>query len=103
MTWLDITVVRPVGVISHSGGQHADAEGFVVTVDLGPAGGFASHPQAADAGDGGDNLVAQDEQGGDGAGGLGWGFIASGAARFDDEVFAAEFAQVVRGLAWRVV
>jgi hypothetical protein len=49
-------------------GLHADAEGFVVAVDDGPVRGFASAAGAADAGeDRGDDLVAEGEQGSDGA------------------------------------
>jgi hypothetical protein len=50
---------------------HADAEGLVVVVNESPDGGLASQPWAADSGeDRGDNLVAEDKQGGDGTGRL---------------------------------
>jgi hypothetical protein len=53
-------------------GLHADAEGLVVTVDGGPVRGLASAAGAADAGDDWrDDVVAQREQGGDGAGRVG--------------------------------
>lgn len=53
-------------------GLHVDAEGFVVAVDEGPGGGFASQAWAADTGqDGCDDLLTQGQEGGDGAGGLG--------------------------------
>ena len=58
-------------------GLHGDAEGFVVAVDGSPGGGLASDPGAADAGeDRCDDLVAEGEQGGDGAGGWCWGLVA---------------------------
>ena len=80
--------------------MHIDAESFVVTVDAGPVRGFASHAGAADAGeDRGDDLVAEGEQGGDGARGAGRDVVAAGPAGFVDELFAAELAQVVGGLA----
>jgi len=40
-------------------------------------------------------MLAQREQGGDGAGGLGWDEVAAGAAGLEGQVFAAEFAQIV--------
>jgi hypothetical protein len=74
-------------------GLHVDADLFVVAVDLGPDGGFASHPGATDSGeDGADDLLAQGEQGGDDAGWLCGQVVAPGVAGFDDEVFAAQFA-----------
>ena len=67
-------------------------------------GGLASLVGAADTGeDRGDDLVAKREQGGDGAGGVAGHVVAAGAAGFDDEVFAAELAEVVGGLAGGVV
>jgi hypothetical protein len=52
-------------------GLHADAEVLVVAVDGGPDRGFAANAGAADPGeDGCDDVVAQDEEGGDGPGGL---------------------------------
>ena len=58
-------------------GLHADAEGLVVSVDGGPVCGFAAEPGAADTGqDGADDLVAEGEQAGDGAGG-GWGDLVA--------------------------
>jgi len=52
-------------------GLHADAEGLVVAVDGGPVCGLAAQSGAADTGqDGADDLVAEGEQAGDGAGGL---------------------------------
>src|SRR5260221_5337778 len=60
---------------------HADAEGLVVAVDGGPVRWHASAARAAHAReDGGDDLVAEGEQGGDGAGRLGRGVVAAGAA-----------------------
>src|SRR5258708_25458342 len=59
---------------------HADAEGLVVAVDGGPVRWLASAARAAHAReDGGDDLVAEGEQGGDGAGRLGRGVVAAGA------------------------
>ena len=79
---------------------HVDAESFIVTVDACPVRGFASHPWATDSGeDGGDDLVAEGEQGGDGAGCLGRGVLAAGAAWLDGEALAAQLAQVVGRLA----
>jgi hypothetical protein len=67
---------------------HVDADSFVVTVDAGPVRGFASHPWAADPGqDGGDDLVAQGEQGGDRARRGRADVVAAGSAGFGDEVF----------------
>jgi len=52
-----------------------------------------------DAGEnGGDDLVPEGEQRRDGAGGLPGDVVAAGPAGFDDEAFAAQFAQVVGGL-----
>ena len=49
-------------------GLHVDADLLVVAVDAGPGDGLASHPGAADAGeDGPDDVLAQGQQGGDGA------------------------------------
>ena len=45
--------------------------------------------------DGGDDLVAQGEQGGDGARGLRRDVVAAGAAGQGDELFAAQYTQVV--------
>ena len=54
-------------------GLHVDADLFVVAVDAVPGLGFSTHPWAADAGeDGRDDLVAEGEQGGDGARGQRW-------------------------------
>jgi hypothetical protein len=79
---------------------HIDTDSFVVTVDAGPVRGFASHARAAHRGeDRGDDLVAQGEQGGDGARGRGRDVVAAGSAGFIDEVFAPQLAQVVAGLA----
>ena len=56
-------------------------------VDRSPGGGLASYPRASDAGeDGRDDLVAEGEQGGDGAGGWCWGLVAQRPAWLDDEV-----------------
>ena len=46
-----------------------------------------------------DDLVAECEQGGDGAGRVGRYVVAAGAARFDGEALAPQFAQVVAALA----
>ena len=74
-----------------------DADSFVVAVDpvpvrLGfrPIRGLRIRGQ-----DRGDDLVAQGEQGGDGARGDGWDVVAAGATGSVDELFAAEFAQIV--------
>ena len=84
--------------------MHADAEGLVVAVDGGPMGGWATSAWDADPGeDGADDLLAEHDQGGDGAGGLGWDVVAVPAAGFGDQVVAAEFAQVVCRLADCVV
>ena len=81
-------------------GLHIDADSFVVAVDAGPGAGFAAHPWAADAGeDGRDDLVAQGEQRGDGARGGCPDAVAARPSGFVDELLAAQFAQVVAGLA----
>jgi hypothetical protein len=65
---------------------------------------FAARSGAADAGeDRADHLFAQGEQGGDGAGGFGGQVVAAGPAGFDDQVFAAQLAQVVGRLTGGVV
>jgi hypothetical protein len=77
-------------------GLHADAEGLVVAVHAGPGGGLASHAGAADPGeDRGDDLVAEGEQGGDGAGGAGRDVVAAGAAGLDGEVLATQFGLLI--------
>ena len=69
--------------------MHIDTDSFVVAVDAGPVRGFASHPGAAHRGeDRSDDLVAQGEQGGDGARSQGWDVVAAGSAGFVDEPFA---------------
>ncbi|KMV15231.1 hypothetical protein ACT16_23020 [Mycobacterium heckeshornense] len=84
--------------------MHVDADSFVVTVDAGPVRGFASHLGATDpCEDGADDLIAQGEQGGDGARGQRRDVVAAGTAGLVDEPFAAEFTQVVAGLADVVV
>jgi hypothetical protein len=61
--------------------------------------GSAAHAGAADPGqDRGDDVVAQGQQGGDGAGGVWRDVVAAGPAGFGDELLAAEFTQVVGGL-----
>ena len=66
--------------------------------------GLASAAGAVDAGeDRGDDLVAEDEQGGDGSGLLGRDVVAAGSGGFDGESLAAELAQVIGGLPDRVV
>src|SRR6266567_6040421 len=80
-------------------GLHAGAEALVVAVDAGPVRGLASPAGAADPGqDRGDDLVAEGEQGGDGAGRLGRDVVAVGPAGLGGEAVAAELAQVVGGL-----
>ena len=67
---------------------HADAEGLVVAVDGGPVGGFAAAAGAADAGeDGGDDLVAEGEEGRDSAGRLGRDVLAAGPAGLTAKFF----------------
>ncbi|MGH3814476.1 MAG: hypothetical protein ACRDUV_18815 [Pseudonocardiaceae bacterium] len=73
-------------------GLHVDAEGFVVAVDAGPGGGFASQPWAADTG-----------QDGCDAGNVGRDLVSAGPAGFGDQVLAAQLAQVVGALAAGVV
>ena len=64
--------------------------------------GFASHLRAADPGeDRGDDLVAEGEQGGDGARSQGRDVVAAGLAWLVDEPFAPQLAQVEA--AWRTV
>jgi hypothetical protein len=71
----------------------------VVAVDGGPDAGFAAPAGASNAGeDGGDNLVAEGEQGSDGAGGGGWDVVSARAAGLADQPLAAQLPQVVRGL-----
>jgi hypothetical protein len=73
---------------------------FVVAVDGGPVGRLASHPGASDAGDDrGYDLITQDEQRSDGPGLLRRDVVAARAAGFDDQVLAAQLAQIVSGLA----
>ena len=73
-------------------GLHVDPQGFVVAVDLGPGFGFAALSWAADSGqDRGDDVVAEGEQGGDGAGGVEWHVVAAGPAGFDDRCFPRIF------------
>jgi hypothetical protein len=74
-------------------GLHIDADLLVVAVDAGPGGRFASPPETADAA-GCDDVLAQGQQGGDGARGLRLQVVAAGPAGFDDQFLAAEFAQV---------
>ena len=50
-------------------------------------------------GDRGDDLVAEGEQGGDGARSRGRDVVAAGSAGFVDELFPPQFAQVVARLA----
>jgi hypothetical protein len=60
---------------------HVDANSFVVAVDACPVSGFASHLRAVHVGeDGGDALLAQGEQGGDGPCGQGRDDVAAGSA-----------------------
>jgi hypothetical protein len=62
-------------------GVHADADLFVVAVDGGPGRRLAAEAWAAHAGqDGRDDVVAEGEQGGDGAGGLGREVVAAAAS-----------------------
>jgi hypothetical protein len=80
-------------------GLHVDAELLVVAVDAGPDDRFAPHPGAADPGeDGPDDVFAQGEQGGDGARSGRVEMVAVGPPGLSDQLFAAEFAQVVGGL-----
>ena len=79
---------------------HVDADLLVVAVDGGPGCGFAAHAGAAHAGeDGGDDLVAEGEQGGDGTGRVGRDVAAAGPAGLAGQALGAEFAEVVGGLA----
>src|SRR6266511_3235366 len=58
-------------------GLHPEAEGFVMLVGAGPGRGLAALFGDADTGqEGADDLVAQHQQGGDGAQRLGWGVVA---------------------------
>ena len=77
-------------------GLHVDADLFVVTVDACPVRGFASHAGAAHRGeDRSDDLVAEGEQGGDGACGECPNVITAGPCGFVEQLFAADLAQVV--------
>src|SRR5260370_39703193 len=81
-------------------GVHVDPEGLVVTVDRSPGGGDAVAAPDADSGqERGDDLVAEDEHGGDGAGGLRRDLIPAAAGGLDGQGFAAELAQVISRLA----
>lgn len=61
--------------------------------------GLAALAGAADAGqDEADDLFAQGQWGGDGARGGEWGVVAAVAAGLVDDLFAAEFAEVVGAL-----
>ena len=72
---------------------HVDADLLVVAVDAGPGDRFAPHPGAADPGeDRPDDLLAEGEQGGDGARGARVEVVAAGPSGFGDQLFAAEFA-----------
>jgi hypothetical protein len=76
-----------------------DAQSLIVAVDGGLDLGFPAHAGAADPGeDRRDDVVAEGEQGADGAGGVWRDVAAAGPAGFVDELLAAEFAQVVCGL-----
>jgi hypothetical protein len=81
-------------------GLHVGPEGFVVAVDAGPGGWWASPSWGADSGEQGcDDFVANGEQGSNGAGGVGRQVVAAGPAGFGDEFLSAELAQVVGDLA----
>ncbi len=78
---------------------HADAQGLVVAVGDCPDSRFASHAGVADSGqDRGDDVVAEGEQGADGAG-RGWrDVVAAGPAGFVHELLVVELAQVISRL-----
>lgn len=78
----------------------AGADVLVVPVDAGEGLGWPSGAGLADAGeDRCADLVAQHGEAGDGAGALGGNVVAVAAAGFDDELLAAQFAEIVGGLA----
>ena len=80
-------------------GLHADAEVLVVAVDGGPDLRFASHAGAADPGeDRRDDVVAEGEEGSDGAGGLRRDVVAACPAGFAGEALSAEFPEVIGSL-----
>lgn len=80
---------------------HGDAELFVVAIDGGPTGGFASAAGAADAGqDGADDVVAQCDEPGDDPSLFGCDVVAVGAAELVDEVFGSQLSQVVGESPW---
>jgi hypothetical protein len=82
---------------------HADGEGFVVPVNGGPVGGLAAAAGLrTPARDRCDDLVAEREHAGDGAGRVGRYVIAARPAGLRYEALAAELAQVVRALLGRV-
>lgn len=81
-------------------GGHVCSEVFVVLVDGGQPGRDVVVPADLDAGeDRGDDVVPEGEQGRYGPGGRAGQIVAAGARGFADELLAAEFAQVVGGLA----
>ena len=62
-------------------GVHAGGERFVVMVDEGEVGWFASSCWGADAGeDRGDDVLAEHEEGADGSGCVGWDVVAATSA-----------------------
>ena len=72
---------------------HVLAQGLVVVVEWGPGGWFAATVWGSDSSqDGGDDVVAEDGEGGHGARRLGWDMVAAGAPGFDDEVLCSEFS-----------
>src|SRR5208282_3425147 len=81
-------------------GGHVGSEMFVVLVDGGQPGRDVVVPADLDAGqDRGDDVVAEGEQRRYGPGGRAGQIVAAGARGFADELLAAEFAQIVGGLA----
>src|SRR5262249_34399741 len=84
-------------------GLQVDAELLVVAVDSGPGLGLAALARAADASqDRGDDLVAEGEQSGDGAGGAWTQVVGAVSAGLVDQLLAADLSQVVGGLWERV-
>src|SRR4249920_2631713 len=81
-------------------GGHVGPEVFVVLVDGGQPGRDVVVPADPDAGqDRDDDMVPEGEQGRYGPGGRAGQIVAAGPRGFDHELLAAEFAQIVGGLA----
>jgi Transposase len=85
-------------------GLHVGAEGFVVAVDAVQCAGLRPMRGCGPGEDRGDDLVAEGEEGGDGAGGVGRDVVAAGAAGAAGAGFASvTVACEPTGHRWRVL